>query len=203
MDVSKMLNRAWKVVDDANLPKEVQPVAFQEAIRLLYPMPSAPAPDAPRTGKSGDTGTSGSNKTAANAETDLGVSEDEIYKRVVAQSGVARDKLEQVVHLDGNMLKVSIPGLKLGNNNAERARAVAQILTITRGFGIEESETPLAIIRAECDRLRVYDQNNFSSHMKALTGYVITGSGQNRRVRAKGPGIAAFPGLVDSVLGDS
>jgi hypothetical protein len=37
--------------------------------------------------------------------------------------------------------------------------------------------------------------------MKALTGYVITGSGGNRRVRAKGPGIAAFPALVDKLLG--
>jgi hypothetical protein len=37
--------------------------------------------------------------------------------------------------------------------------------------------------------------------MKALNGYVISGTGQNRRLRAKGPGIAAFPHVVDNLLG--
>ena len=96
---------------------------------------------------------------------------------------------------------VSIAGIKLGKNNAERTRAVAQILAMTRGFGLGESDTPLEVVRAECDRLKVYDQNNFAAHMKALNGYVVTGTGQNRRLRAKGPGISAFAGLVDDLLG--
>lgn len=109
--------------------------------------------------------------------------------------------MEQVVHLDSDGPKVSIAGIKLGKNNAERTRAVAQILAMARGFGLGESETSLEIIRAECDRLKVYDSANFSSHMKALNGYVITGTGQNRRLRAKGPGIAAFPGFMEKLLG--
>jgi hypothetical protein len=125
-----------------------------------------------------------------------------MYDKVVAQTGVSRDKLEQIVHLDDDGPRISIPGLKLGRNNAERARAVAQVLTIVRGFALGENETPLDVIRGECERLKVYDSANFSSsHMKALNGYVINGTGQNRRVRAKGQGIAAFPGVVDSLLG--
>ncbi|MPZ84331.1 MAG: hypothetical protein GEV28_29625 [Actinophytocola sp.] len=122
---------------------------------------------------------------------------------MVQQTGVDLEKLEQVVHLDGDTPKVSLAGIKLGKNNAERTRVVAQILVMTRGFGFEENETPLEVVRAECDRLKVYDSANFSSTMKALNGYVITGTGQSRRLRAKSAGVTAFPGVVDRLLGDS
>lgn len=203
MEVSETLKKAWAAVEDAGLPEQIHEVAFREAVRLLVPLPVASAQGvvAPRVGKAGGVSGVGSEGGGGPNGGGIKVSEEEIYERVAAQTGVARDKLEQVVHLDGEVLKVSIPGLKLGKNNAERARAVAQILTVTRGFGLEENETSLELIRAECDRLRVYDQNNFSSHMKALVGYVITGTGANRRVRAKGPGIAAFPALLDNLLG--
>lgn len=201
MEVSETLKQAWAAVEEADLPEEIHEVAFREAIRLLVPVQIAAPVGATIPGKSspGHTGTAGSDTTGGEAA--VSVSEDQIYERVVAHTGVARDRLEQVVHLDGDVLKVSIPGLKLGKNNAERSRAVAQILTISRGFGLEESETPLEIIRAECDRLRVYDQNNFSSYIRALNGFVITGSGTNRRLRAKSAGIASFPALLDTLLG--
>ena len=203
MEVGETLKRAWAAVKDAGLPESIHEVAFREAVRLMAPGPAASAPSlaAPQVASLGGSGKGNVDGASSNGAGGITVPEAKIYDRVVAQTGVDRDKLEQLVHLDGEVLKVSVPGLKLGKTNAERARAVAQILTITRGFGVEESETSLELIRAECDRLRVYDQNNFSSHMKALVGFVVTGTGANRRVRAKGPGIAAFPSLVDNLLG--
>lgn len=206
MEASEVLKKAWSAVEEAGLPEKIHEMAFREAVRLMVPTPSAPAAAAPRAGKpngNGGVGTGGSAGRGSNGEGQINVSEEELYSKVVAQAEVDRDKLEQVVHLDDDGPRVSIPGLKLGKNNAERARAVAQILTITRGFGMAENGTSLEIIRTECDRLKVYDSANFSSHMKALNGYLINGTGQNRRLRAKGPGIEAFPGLVDSLLGGS
>lgn len=205
METGDVLKKAWAAVQDAGLPPEVQPVAFREAVRLLAPRHTAPAPTAaPHSDGRGNSGRGrGEDRNDSNGGREGPVaSEDQIYDRVVAQTGVDRGRLEQLVHLDDD-LRVSLPGLKLGKSNSERARAVAQLLTITRGFGLEENETPLEVIRAECDRLKVYDSANFSSHMKALSGYVLNGTGQNRRLRAKGPGIQAFPGLVDGLLGDS
>lgn len=200
MEVSEVLKKAWSAVEAASLPKDIQPVAFREAVRLLSPVTSATATPRPgkTDGKAGGAGVSNSSRSDGEAA----VTEDEIYSRVVAQTGVDRDKLEQVVHLDDDGPRVSLPGLKLGRNNAERARVVAQILTITRGFGLGENETSLEVIRTECERLKVYDSANFSTHIKGLTGYVINGAGQTRRVRVKGPGIQAFSALLDSLLGD-
>lgn len=201
MDVADVLKKAWSAVDEAELPEHVQPIGFREAVRLL-------APDAPadkRTSRSSpprkdklDRATGGQSD-----DEDVSVSEDEIYDRVVEHTGVDREMLEQVLHLDDGAVRVSLPGLRLGRNNAERTRAVAQILTIARGFGLEETETSLEIVRRECTRLKVYDSANFSSHISTLDGYVVSGTGQNRRLRAKSPGIQAFPGLVDALVGGS
>ncbi len=207
MDVSETLKKAWAAVEAAGLPEKVHEVAFREAMRLMVPAPVAHATAAGPSGtvSSGPVGArarvSGLAVGNSDGDHEFSVTEDQMYERVVQQTSVDRDRLEQVVYLDDDGPRVSVAGLKLGRNNAERARAVAQILCITRGFGLGESDTSLDVIRTECDRLKVYDTANFSSHMKALSGYVIAGSGQNRRLRAKGPGIAAFSELVKSLTG--
>jgi hypothetical protein len=203
MDVSQTLKTAWEAVESAELPKEIQEAAFREAVRLLAPDQSV-APVTSRLRSQTNAASSARTTTGGTADDDgvaPAASEEEIYTRVATQTGVDRDLLEQLVHLDGTAIKISVPGLRLGRNNAERARAVAQILTVTRGFGFEEPGTPLEVIRTECERLKVYDQANFSSQIKALGGYVITGSGPNRRLRARGAGIQAFGGLVANLIG--
>jgi len=205
VDAVDVLKDAWSAVEKADLPREIQPIAFREAVRLL----ASPTASAEPTGRAGPTGrpSSGVRADAAGEPNDGAgggaVSEDEIYDRVARSTGADRNKLEQVVHLDDDGPRVSLPGIKLGSNNADRTRAVAQIITVTRGFGLDETETPLELIRAECNRLKVYDSANFSTQISKLNGYVVSGSGQNRRLRAKSPGIQNFPALVDSLLGES
>jgi hypothetical protein len=205
MDVSAVLKDAWSSVEKAGVPEAIQPMAFREAMRLL-------APDGPATGAANRAGAASARgstrRAAASGDSDDGgraltVTEDEIYERVVRNTGADRGKLEEVVHLDDDGLRVSLPGLKLGRNNADRTRAVAQILTITRGFGLEESDTPLEVIRTECNRLKVYDAANFSTQISKLNGFVVSGSGQTRRLRAKSPGIQSFPALLDALATDS
>lgn len=199
MEPADVLKKAWAAVQEADLPEALQSVALREAVRLISPVATPIAtPPANKQTNGGSKGAASSDSGDASPSLD----ENAIYDAVVKQTGVSRDKLEQVVHLDDDGLRVSLPGLKLGKNNAERARTVAQILTITRGFGMPENETSVEVIRAECDRLKVYDSANFSAHIKALNGYVINGTGSNRRLRMKGPGIAAFPALIDGLVGE-
>ena len=214
MEVSETLKKAWTAVEDAGLPDHLHEVAFREAVRLLVPVPvvhAAPAA-APRmssqTGKSGATGggaaSGGSGDGSSNGDgSKTTVDEGTLLDKVAQHTGVAREKLDELVHLEGDVLKISMPGIKLGKNNADKTRAVTQILTIVRGFGLDEHETSLELVRAEAQRLKCYDSANFSSQVKVLTGYLITGSGTNRRIRAKSAGINAFPAFVDSLLGES
>jgi hypothetical protein len=204
MEVSEVLEKAWTAVREADLPESIQPVAFREAVRLLSPQsyPAAP-PLQPAPPSGGDVRGSGTTKASNGNAEDGGfaVSEAEVYDRVAQHTGVDRDKLEQLVHLDDDAIRVSLPGIRLGRNNADKTRTVAQILTVVRGFGLDEDGTSVEAVRSEAQRLKCYDSANFSSHLGKLNGFVITGSGSNRRIRAKAPGIAAFPGLVDDLVG--
>lgn len=203
MEVSEILRKAWADVEEAGLPEAVQPIAFREAVRLIAPgSPAAASPTRSGAGRT-ERGDQSGNGATAGADGRVDVGEEQIYDRVVEHTGVDRAKLEEVVHLDDDGPRVSLPGLRLGRNNADRTRAVAQIITIARGFGMEENETALELIRSECIRLKVYDSANFSTHIGKLSGYVVSGSGQNRRLRAKSNGIQAFPALVDALVGDS
>lgn len=198
-EVTALLRRAWAAVEVADLPEEIQPVAFTEAVRLLVPSEKR-AGSGRRTTFETPLGGRESAADANGDDTNAAPSEAEIYDRVVEHTGADRAKLEKLVHMDDDGLRISVSGLRLGKNNADRARAVAQLMTICRGFGLGENETPIEVIRAECARLKVYDQANFSAQIGRLDGYVFAGSGQNRRLRAKPGGISAFASLVDALI---
>jgi hypothetical protein len=205
METSDILKQAWAAVQDADLPDKLHEAGFREAVRLLTQQ--QPAPVVTASNAAGPKPRSaGNNGTASDPSKDgpgTAVSEELMYDRVVTQTGVDRNKLERLVLLDDDGPRLALPGIKLGKNTADRARAVAQVLTIVRGFGLEEDATSLDIIRTECTRLKVYDTANFSSQVTKMDGYPVAGSGQNRRLRARGPAIAAFPALVDRLLGES
>ncbi len=213
MEVSETLKKAWAAVEDADVPDKIHETAFKEAVRLLSPAQVVAAPAAPTPGvsthggntasKSGNTTASGSSGGPNGDDSNITATEGELFAKVETQTGVDRSKLEEIVHLDNGALKVSIPGIKLGKNNAEKTRAIAQIITIVRGFGLDETETSVELVRAEAQRLKCYDQANFSSQLNKLSGYLVTGSSSNRRIRAKAAGIQSFPALVDGLLGDS
>ena len=207
MEASEVLKTAWTAVREADLPESIHSVAFREAVRLIAPQtpfassPShRPPPDEFSEGNRGNKSKSNGGENGDGGG--LAVTETEIYEKVVQQTGVNRAKLEQLIHLDNDTVKVSLPGIRLGKNNADKTRTVAQILTIVRGFGLEEDDTSVEIVRSEVQRLKCYDSANFSSQLAKLGGFVITGSGNNRRIRAKAPGIATFPGLVDELVTD-
>lgn len=210
MEVSETLKTAWAAVEAAGLPKEIHEAAFREAIRLLSPVPSGSAhagnAGAGKPGRAGGGAAAGHTSASRSGGStvsggDITVREDDLLAKVASQTGVPQEKLEQLIHVDDGVLKISIPGIKLGTNNADKTRTVAQILTIVRGFGLDEDGTSVELIRNEAQRLKCYDSANFSSQLGKLPGYVIAGAGNNRRIRSKAAGIQAFPALVDALLG--
>ena len=194
-ELSKTLRAAYDAVREAGIPERLEEAAFREAMRVMVPAPGAaparavPAVVPPR-GKQ-------------DPESVPEVTEDELYARVIDQTGVDRDKLEQLVHLDNGTPKITLSGMKLGKNNAEKTRVVAQVLTIVRGFGLGENDTALEVVRSEVGRLKCYDSANFTAQLAKLDGFVVTGSGQNRRIRAKSNGIQAFAALVERLVGEA
>ena len=204
-DLTEVLRNAWAAVEAAHLPEEIKPIAFKEAVRILSPVESAP-PASPKvplaTDRSANRGDAAANDAGEPDTAPNAPDERAVLDRVAAQTGANRAKLEHLIYLDEGVVRINVAGVRLGKSSAERVRVVAQLVTTVRDFGLEEKETPLDVIRAECDRLRVLDAPNFAAHMKNVPGYVINGSGSNRRLRARPAGVQAFPDLVDGLAGD-
>lgn len=210
MSTSSVLKDAWCAVEEAGLPEKIHEVAFREAVRLIVPPSSVAPTQAGRAAKlsssSGGAGSKGSDSSSGQVAGDsITLSEDELLQKVAAGTGAELDVLTNLVHLEDGGLRISIPGIKMGKNNADKTRMIARIFTIVRAFGLNEDDTLVEMVRDEAQRLKCYDSANFSSQLKVLQGqgYVIKGAGGNRRIQAKGTGISEFPGLVSKLLGDS
>ena len=210
---SEVLKEAWSAVEDAGLPEKIQEVAFREAVRLVAPLEArSMSPDRSGTASAGGSVTHGpelngsggpKNGGGDGAAGSITLSEKGLVQKVAAGTGADAEQLESLIHVDDGKLRVSLPGFKLGKNNADRTRAIAAIFTIVRSFGLDEDDTSVELVREEAQRLKCYDSANFSSQLKALQGFVTKGAGVNRRIQAKGPGISEFPNLVSKLAGDA
>jgi nitrate reductase alpha subunit len=213
MSTSAVLKEAWSAVQEADLPEKIHEIAFKEAVRLIAPPVSgAPAQQQGQAGKRGDggkpsnvAGSSASMDSGDQAQGTITMTEDDLVAKVATGTGVDAELLDNLIHVDQGVLHLNLPGIKLGNNNADRTRTIASIFTVVRSFGLDEDDTSVELVRDEAQRLKCYDPANFSSQLKVLQGqgYVIKGSGSNRRIQVKGPGIAEFPKLVGKLAGDS
>lgn len=208
MDVSQILKQAWAAVQDADLPEEIQQVAFQEATRLIAAselqslQPAAVAARSDSGTQSSGAGTS--SKLSSGPSSGVGVTEKSLLESVSSHTDIDFDKLMELVHLDDEELRVSLPAVKLGRNNADKTRAIAQILAVVRYCGLDEPETPYELIRAEVMRLKCYDSANFSAQLSGLSnvGYITSGSGRNRKLRPKPASLKAFAVLVSKLAGE-
>lgn len=134
----------------------------------------------------------------------IDVDEAIVMEALAEETGVPVEKLERVFHLDGGTVKLLGSSSKYGATTTDQARAVAQIVTVVRRVGMGQVDTSFEIIKDACESKHCYDHKNFvSHHLGKLDGFVIKGEKKARRLEAKGAGIAAFSGVIDTVLGES
>ena len=211
MDISNILATAWAEVEKADLPVALQEAAFREAIRLLTTDESQPgASEGAAPAKS--VGSKTPRKRAPRASSTAGVStpvqdtgpviaEDEFFGKVEHETGVSRDKLEQVFHLDDGVPQISLRPAQLGDALKDRMVAIAQILCVARSVAFAEDGTSMRVIRAECRRLRSLDDKNINKYLSNIDGLVYVGGTRDKRLKVRPAAERAFPAVIDKLLG--
>lgn len=206
MSTSSVLQEAWSAVEEANLPERIHEVAFREAVRLIAPPVAVTTRpfQAARNNSSTATVTPGGNGGVGSdpKENAITLPDDELVQKVSTGTGADAVALANLIYTDEGVLRLNVPGIKLGKNNADRTRAIAAVFTVVRSFGLDEDDTSVELVREEAQRLKCYDSANFSSQLKALQGFIIKGAGTNRRIQAKSPGLSEFPNLVAKLAGE-
>lgn len=207
INTKSVLKEAWLAVEETDLPEHIHEVAFREAVRLIAPatVASAEPPHSGQTNANNALTAPSGRQTGTDRQIDentISLSEDELVRRVSNGTNTDVEALRNLIFLDNGVLRLNLPGIKLGKNNADRTRAIATLFTVTRSFGLNEDDTSVELIREEAQRLKCYDQAHFASHLKALPGFVIKGTRDNRRIQAKSLGISKFPTLVSKLTGE-
>ncbi len=205
-EVAQSIKAAWTAVEESGVPEHMQEIAFKEALGAVLgtTVPAAPRRTAAKPSGAGG----GATVTGIDGDGDgdepavLTMDEDEVMRAVSEETGVPVEKLEAVFHVDDGVVKLNGPSARYGSSTADKARSIALIVTVVRKLGMGQSDTPYTVIKTACDSKHAYDSKNFApKHMPNVVGCVVKGDNRNRRLEAKGAGIAAFSEVIDKVLG--
>lgn len=215
MNVSEVLAQAWAEVEKAELPAEIQRDAFRAAVRLI-----AFASDQDEAGPGDsvrqDAGAQRARtkrapvKTTAKAADQAAqpsalpsLTEKEFLRKLAAETSVAENKLERIYHLHEGQPQISLPSSRLGANTKSKAVAIAQLIAVARAIAYHEDGTPISVIRQECRLLRAFSEKHFSEHVADINGFVVVGTRGDKMLKVRAAGEAAFPGLIDRLLGEA
>jgi hypothetical protein len=174
MDVEELVARAWAAVEKAGVPEPLQALALQEALDFLRNAPPAGGSDSerPRTGRT-STKRQRSTRTLNERESDVPLTEDAFFARLASESGATEGDLRDILQLTADkQVHVTTPTKDLGSSVAEQAKNVIALVAGARSVGLGERPVDAAAVRAELERKRCYDANNFAvKHLGPLKGF--------------------------------
>jgi len=191
MEVKDILTEAWEAVKAADIPKELQEIALSRAIDL-----AAAGHDRGRVQGNGDGGGRSLDDVTGIVTTD------ERLSKLCQTFSIEADKLESVYQVHDGELQVVADTNEVGDNTAGQARGVALLLVGARlAGGWDTGNVTDEIVRAEIDRHGVYDQSNYTNHMRRTSSWFnINGSGKNAKYGMKPQGRTALKELVDRLV---
>jgi hypothetical protein len=131
------------------------------------------------------------------------IDEDAFYDKLAKETGVPRERLEAVVHLEDGVPKMAINSKKLPARKRGGQLFIARVILTARHVWLDETETPLAEVRAECERYGVYD-GNFAATMKGIDdpGLTRIGSGRSQKAKVRKNYVSSFGDFLNQALGE-
>lgn len=187
-DVSQILIKAFKDVEDAKIPDDLREIAFKEAIRLREVSAGLTGGATPE-GAGEDGGGEGSGAPGAIAQ-------------IAGRFGVDAVQVGEVfTERDGEVL-LAIGSKSLSSGKRPATREIALLTAGSRqATGVEEW-TSVNKIREWCEQYAKYDAPNFAKTIADMDDlFQFTGKGQKREVRLRQPAWEEARDLVRNIVG--
>lgn len=197
--VTEILRTAHESATAAGVPDELRAIAFEKAIELLAVqggLSSAAPPAPPPTGTGSESG-GGANGGAAAADKTL----DKIAKKLQ----VTKAAVEEVFHIDGESLALSIGTSKLPAQKSAGTKMIALLLAAGRQAGGWDAEwTAASDIRTVCEAFGRLDGPNFAGTIKEMDDeFSFSGAKQSRKVKVKRKGFEDAAAHVKKLGGET
>jgi hypothetical protein len=178
MPTADVLRAAVQAVEEAEVPEDLRSVAFGKAVDLL-------------AGTAGrDAGVPAPAGVGAETPSGGGAAPSTGLQKIADAFAVQADRIEMIYTEHGDALQVVADPDDLGSSTKERAKSVALLVAAGRQLGgWDESATSDELVRAEVNRLGVYDPTNYAKHVKELTAWFnVNGAGKKATYKLKHAG---------------
>jgi len=192
MEIRDILAEAYKAVQDADLPQELQEVAFEKAVELI----SGQGVMRSTAGSAGEASISSAESVAAAEESDL-------IGRIARRLKIGRESAERIFHIEGDDLKLVVPSSKLSSAKKTATEEIALLVAAGRqAGGLDQETTDADKAREVAEHYRKYDQANFSRTIKDMHNvFIVRENGRKKAVKMTQPGWEAAAELAARILG--
>jgi hypothetical protein len=182
------IKTAHHAVMEADLPPELQEVAFAQVLRHVLREASTPS--------------------GARPEQPVGLVpfvEGAGLSRLAARVGVSESALADLFEITEDSVSLHVASSRISSTKSRATREVALLITGARqGSGADEAWTAVEHVRETLQHYRRYDTNNFSSYLKGVTdAFNFRGRGSSMEVRLTQPGWEMAINLITSLAGGS
>jgi len=190
MDIASILAEAYKAVQDAGIPKELQQAAFEKAVDLAS---GDGVRIAPQTAF----------ESAASAEPASAPAEDDLIGRIAQKLKLDRESVERIYDVSGDELRLVLPSPKLSSGKKPATEEIALLVAAGRqAAGLDQETTDSDYAREIAEHYRRYDQANFSRVIKDMHDvFIVRTNGRKKLLKMTQPGWEAACELASRILG--
>jgi hypothetical protein len=189
MDISDILSKAQKAIDDAKISEDLRQVAFQQTVQLL-------------SQEAGIVGTGSAPIGAQRSASSEGNDEGGVDK-IARKMGLPRECINEVYADNGQGGVDLVVGVgKLENSTAPATKQLALLVTGSRQLAELEQWTGSREIRKICGHYGRFDPANFAKTLRGMDDcFSFKGKGQQVEVRLHQRGIERLRMLLSTLTG--
>jgi hypothetical protein len=186
MNLSQMIQEAHSAVQKADIPSQLQSVAFAETLRFVLNEKYQP-----ESSSKGREVVRPSDKGASKGMTTLAV-----------KMGVDESSLADVYAIDGDEVTLHVASSKIDSVKPKATREVAILITAARqGSGADEGWTAASYVREALQQYGRFDSGNFATYLRK-NGDVFNfrGKGAAIEIRLTRPGWETATELIRALV---
>lgn len=188
-DISEILVRALKDVEDAKFPDSLKETALREAIRLRSE--EAGFGVSPQVGHS---------TTAARQQEPAGAAD--LLGKIASRLGVERGPLEDIFDEQDGSIGLIVAPRRLDGAVASGTKQIALLVAAARQGAQLEDWTSVNEIRRWCEEYKRYDSTNFSKTIGSMDNvFGMRGQKQQRQLKMSRPAWDEAAELVRELAG--
>lgn len=188
MSLKELIVSSYTLIEEAEVPEDLRPMAFAKVLDLLAQAPEFSVPSSNGSPRQSPVPVSGGGSRV-----------DRIAAALKLDPEIVRD----VYDAEDERLNIIVPRSRFNKANARATKDITLLMVAGRHAAkYDDDWTPARVIRDMCEEYGVLDSSNFAKTIMDMPGVLnVKGKGQDREVKLNRAGIDEAAALIVSLMG--